>query len=151
VGDGSFRKSLEEKAEYLKIGSLVKFFGHKPFNEMLELLDEADAAIIPHIRTDNNDASSPNKLYQYMYLNKPIISSDCTSLERIINETKTGFIYRHNSPEELSELIMKLNNNRSLLDEIDGNGRKAVIEKYNWNIDRQRLINAYSLLSNENG
>lgn len=149
VGDGSFRKSLEEQAASLKIGSLVKFFGHKPFNEMLELLAEADTAIIPHIRTDNNDASSPNKLYQYMYLNKPIISSDCTSLERIINETKTGFIYQNNSPEDLSELIMKINNNRSLLAEIEGNGRKAVVEKYNWNIDKQRLKTAYNNLSQE--
>jgi len=149
VGDGSFRKSLEEKVSSLNIGLLVKFFGHKPFNEMLELLAEADAAIIPHIRTDNNDASSPNKLYQYMYLNKPIISSDCTSLKRIINETKTGFIYRNNSPEDLSELIMKINNNRSLLIETEGNGRKAVVEKYNWNIDKQRLTSAYKRLSPE--
>ena len=69
----------------------VNFWGHKPFNEMLEILAESDAAIIPHIRTENNDASSPNKLYQYMYLNKPIISSDCTSLKRIINETQYRF------------------------------------------------------------
>ena len=84
VGDGSFRKSLEELSESLNISSRVKFFGHKPFNEMLNILAEADAAIIPHVRTDNNDASSPNKLYQYMYLDKPIIASDCTSLKRII-------------------------------------------------------------------
>lgn len=146
VGDGSFRKSLEESAASLNIESQVRFFGHKPFNEMLDLLAEADAAIIPHIRTENNDASSPNKLYQYMYLNKPIISSDCTSLKRIINESKTGFIFRNNSSEDLSALIIKLNENRSLLSEIEGNGKKAVIEKYNWNIDKQRLINAYSLL-----
>jgi glycosyltransferase involved in cell wall biosynthesis len=146
VGDGSFRKSLERTAASLNIESHVRFFGHKPFNVMLDLLAEADAAIIPHIRTDNNDASSPNKLYQYMYLNKPIISSDCTSLERVINETQTGFIYRNYSPEDLSSLIIKLNNNRSLLDEIEGNGRKAVVEKYNWNIDKQNLIGRYHIL-----
>lgn len=149
VGDGSFRKSLEEYTAFLNIEALVKFFGHKPFNEMLEILADADAAIIPHIRTDNNDASSPNKLYQYMYLNKPIISSDCTSLKRIIKETKTGFIYRNNSPEDLSELIININKNRSLLVETEGNGRKAVVEKYNWNIDKKRLITAYGNLSPE--
>ena len=89
---------------------------------MLEIMAESDVAIIPHLRTDNNDASSPNKLYQYMYLNKPIISSDCTSLKRIINETKTGFIYRNDSPEDLALLIEKLHKNRSLLNDIEGNG-----------------------------
>jgi len=147
VGEGSYRKSLEELASTLKIESHVRFFGHRPFSEMLELMAGSDVAIIPHIRTDNNDASSPNKLYQYMYLNKPIISSDCTSLERIINETNTGFIYRNDSPEDLALLTEKLYKSRSLLDAIEGNGRRAVTEKYNWNIDKQRLMNVYNQLS----
>jgi glycosyltransferase involved in cell wall biosynthesis len=147
VGDGSFRKSLEEQSVTLGINSNVRFFGQKTFNELLNILADADAAIIPHVRTGNNDASSPNKLYQYMYLDKPIISSDCISLKRIINETKTGFIYRHDSAEDLASLIEKLSNNKSLLHELKGNGKKAVIGKYNWNIDRQRLVDAYRQLS----
>jgi glycosyltransferase involved in cell wall biosynthesis len=143
IGEGSFRKNLEELSAILKINSLVRFWGYKPFHEMLEILAETDVAIIPHLRTDNNDASSPNKLYQYMYLNKPIISSDCTSLKRIINETRTGFIYKNDSPEELFLLLERLSGNRKILEEINGNGRKAVMGKYNWNIDKTRLIDAY--------
>jgi glycosyltransferase involved in cell wall biosynthesis len=150
VGDGSFRKELEKISVKLKIDSQVSFLGHKPFNEMLEIMSESDAAIIPHLRTENNDASSPNKLYQYMYLNKPIISSDCTSLKRIINETHTGYIYKNDSPEELFHLLERLSGDRKLLDEIDGNGRKAIMEKYNWNIDKQRLIEAYQGLAENN-
>lgn len=147
VGEGSYRKSLEELTHSLNIESHVQFFGHRPFIEMLEIMAESDVAIIPHLRTDNNDASSPNKLYQYMYLNKPIISSDCTSLERIINETKTGFIYPDDSPGDLALLTEKLHRDRSLLNAIEGNGRKAVTEKYNWNIDKQKLMHAYNKLS----
>lgn len=147
VGEGSFRKSLEELTDSLKIRSRVRFFGQKPFNEMLDILAESDVAIIPHIRTENNDASSPNKLYQYMYLNKPVVSSDCISLKRIISETRTGFIYKNDSAADLASLIEKLKNNESLLNEIQGNGRKAVIEKYNWSIDKERLIKAYRKLS----
>jgi glycosyltransferase involved in cell wall biosynthesis len=143
VGDGSYRKELERISKEYNIDSLVTFWGQKPFREMLGLLAESDAALIPHLRTDNNDASSPNKLYQYMYLNKPIISSDCTSLKRIINETNTGFIYQNDSPEELFLLLEKLYGNRKLLKDLNGNGSKAVIEKYNWNIDKERLIQAY--------
>ena len=150
VGDGSYRKELEDLSGNLNIDSQVKFWGQKPFHEMLKLLAESDAAIIPHLRTDNNDASSPNKLYQYMYLNKPIISSDCTSLKRIIIETKTGFIYKNDSPEDLFLLLKKLSSDPEILKEIDGNGRKAVLEKYNWNIDKKRLLGAYRELSGDN-
>ena len=150
VGNGSFRKELEELSETLNIKSHVCFFGHKPFHEMLEILAKSDIAIIPHLRTDNNDASSPNKLYQYMYLNKPIVSSDCTSLKRIINETHTGFIYKNDSAGDLASLIGKLHKDRSLLDAISDNGRKAVMAKYNWNVDKERLIKAYSHLAENN-
>jgi glycosyltransferase involved in cell wall biosynthesis len=149
VGNGSYRKELEKMTGLLGINSNVKFWGQKPFNEMIELLAESDAALIPHLRTDNNDASSPNKLYQYMYLNKPIISSDCTSLKRIINETNTGFIYKNDSPEELFLLLDKLYNDRKILEETNGKGRKAVMEKYNWNFDKKRLIEAYRELAGD--
>ena len=146
VGEGSFRNELEKIARTLGIGSAVKFWGQKPFPEMLDILAQSDAALIPHLRTENNDASSPNKLYQYMYMNKPIISSDCTSLKRIISETRTGFIYKNDSSGELFALLEKLYNNKILLEEINGNGRKAVLEKYNWNIDKKRLVGAYNEL-----
>lgn len=147
VGDGSYRKNLEKLSKSLEIEPNVKFWGHKPFLEMLEILGESNAAIIPHVRNDNNDASSPNKLYQYMYLNKPIISSDCTSLKRIIDQTHTGFIYKNDSADDLSLLLEKLSGEKNILDELDGNGRTAVIEKYNWNIDKKRLLEAYRELS----
>lgn len=150
VGAGSYRNELEKITGVLDINPNVTFWGQKPFNEMLELLAESDAALIPHLRTDNNDASSPNKLYQYMYLNKPIISSDCTSLKRIISETNTGFIYKNDSPEELFLLLEKLYFNRKILEEINGNGKKAVMEKYNWKFDKKRLINLYSELAGDN-
>jgi glycosyltransferase involved in cell wall biosynthesis len=149
VGSGSYRNELEKLSGILDIKPNVKFWGQKPFHEMLELLAESDAAMIPHLRTDNNDASSPNKLYQYMYLNKPVISSDCTSLKRIISETKTGYIYKNDSPEELFLLLRKLCADRKILEDVNGNGRKAVLEKYNWNYDKKRLINAYTELSGD--
>jgi glycosyltransferase involved in cell wall biosynthesis len=113
---------------------------------MLEIIAESDAAIIPHLRTENNDASSPNKLYQYMYLEKPVIASDCISLKRIITETDAGFIYRNDSPEELASLLEKLKSNRKLLGEKAGNGKRSVLESLNWNLDGQRLILAYNHL-----
>lgn len=147
VGEGSYRKQLEKISHEMKLTDNVKFWGHKPFNEMLKILADSDAALIPHIKTDNNDASSPNKLYQYMYFNIPIIASDCTSLKRIITETNTGFIYQHDSASELSLLLEKLYIDRNISSGIRGNGRKAVLEKYNWNIDKMRLIEAYGELS----
>jgi glycosyltransferase involved in cell wall biosynthesis len=146
AGSGSYRVVLEKQAARLGIESDVRFYGQKPFNEMVKLLSGADAAIIPHLRNENNDASSPNKLYQYMYLKIPVISSDCISLKRILSETDAGFVYRNDSPADLASLLEKLNADRQLLEGKGLNGRKAVLAKYNWNFDKERLVKAYSLI-----
>lgn len=146
AGTGSYMKTLEKKVLELDLISEVIFHGHKPFNEMIELLSKSDAAIIPHLRTENNDATIPHKLFQYMYLEIPVISSDCVPLKRILSETDTGFIYNSNSPGDLAALLEKLYNNRQLLNEKNHNGKNAVLRKYNWSADKERLINAYDNL-----
>ncbi len=146
VGSGSYLDNLRELASKLEIVTNVTFYGFRPFNEMMELLGKADAGIIPHLRTENNDASSPNKLYQYMYVEKPVISSDCRSLKRIITEADCGFIYKADSPAELADLIGTIKDNKQLLAGKGKNGHKAVISKYNWTSDRERLLAAYKSL-----
>ena len=149
VGDGSYRKELEKITDRLGIRPFVSFTGKKSFNEMLEILSSSDAAIIPHLRTANNDASSPNKLYQYMYLGKPVITSDCISLKRIITETGAGFVYKNDSPDDLARLIIKIKSDKCLLEKAGSNGKKAVLEKYNWQNDSQRLTGMYRQLEQE--
>jgi len=147
AGSGSYKKALEKQVKKNNISSRVVFHGQKTFIEMMEILSRSDAAIIPHLRNENNDASSPNKLYQYMYTGIPVISSDCISLKRIILETGAGFIYRNDSPAELASLLEQLYSNRHLLEGKGENGRTAVISHYNWNTDRKRLIDAYKELT----
>jgi glycosyltransferase involved in cell wall biosynthesis len=151
AGEGSYKKELEKLSKTLKINPYLRFFGYKPFDEMLKLLAVCDVAIIPHLRTENNDASSPNKLYQYMYLEKPVISSDCISLKRIVNETGAGYVYQNDSPDELALLIEKLVNDRWLIENTGKKGKKAVLEKYNWNNDKTRLIDLYRHLAAKDG
>jgi len=144
AGSGSYMETLEIKSIKLGIASQVVFHGQKPFNEMVELLADADAAIIPHLRNENNDATIPHKLFQYMYLNIPVIASDCLPLRRIITETDTGFIYKNRSSADLASILEKLYTDRSLLANKAVNGRKAVLAKYNWNFDKERLVKGYN-------
>ena len=81
-----------------------------------------------------------------MLINKPVISSDCHSLKRIIESNNSGLIYKDNSAEDLSEKIQKLMNDEKLRKFLGRNGRSAVLNKYNTNIEKRKLIKAYSTL-----
>ena len=106
----------------------------------------ADICVIPHIRSVQTDCSSPNKLFQYYIQKKPVISSNCTSIERVLNETKGGKTYTDQSPESFAGVAKEyLENRDSIL--LDGlNGYNSVIERYNLEVEKTEIIKAYQKL-----
>lgn len=143
LGEGSYKNELIKYANKLGIQDYVSFFGWRSFNEMIELLAQSDITLIPHYKSDHTDTTIPHKLFQYMYAGKPIIASNCAPVERIIKETNTGLIYLYNDSNQLAECIHNLVNNKKIYVEMHQNGRKWVIDKYNWNIDKENLLRLY--------
>lgn len=145
VGKGSYKPILERLTEDLKLCKSVNFIGWKNLRESTELLMQSDIALVPHLKSEQTDHSSPNKIYQYSYAGKPIICSNCKSLSRLIYEMKNGVVYQHDSPEEFASAFFDLivNDNYNKLGE---NGRKIIIKKYNWEHNSRVLINVYEKL-----
>ncbi len=108
LGDGSYKDELESLVEKLAMSQQVIFCGYQPFSKVMEMLSESDYALIPHLKTEHTDSTIPHKLFQYMYLQKPVIASDCLPIKRIVEETGAGVIYPADNINYLSELLNKL-------------------------------------------
>ncbi len=151
IGKGSFQPYLEKLTGELKLKDQVKFLGWKNLHEMSKLLAKSDIALIPHLKSEQTDCSSPNKLYQYIYARKPILTSNCNSLMRIVEETKSGISYIHNSPEDFKKAFFELINNQDNNIDLEF-GFNKIITKYNWSVDSGHLdelyksTNKYSLI-----
>lgn len=143
VGSGKYANSLKQIVIEENVAEYVKFFGQKPYTEAMHLLSKSDIALIPHIKTEQSDNSSPNKLFQYMYFKKPIIVSNCNSVVRIIEETSSGSVYEFNNPAsfafEVTEMIESGN-----IEQMGENGKKSVLDKYNWDMSAKSLLSLYS-------
>ena len=142
AGSGSYLNEIKEIATKLSLDDCVRFYGWVRQQEVFELQSEADATIIPHIKSEQTDAGMPHKMFQYMYFNKPVISSDCTPAERIITETGAGFVYRYDDDGELAAILNSIIENREILDRFR-NGREMVESKYNWSEDSKVLTDIY--------
>ena len=103
-------------------------------------------ALIPHIRSEHTNTTIPNKIFQHMYAQIPTLSTNCDPLKRIIEQERVGLIYEHNNckdfVEKLQILITDKTNNKYGI-----NGKKAVIEKYNWNAQLSILEKIYSKIA----
>jgi len=149
VGKGNEETNLKLLAKKLSVKDHVVFHGWKNFSDMFGLMALSYAAIIPHTKNAHTDSTIPNKLFQYMYYQKPIISSNCIPIERIVHETHCGLIYRHDEPDDLADKIVRIYSNRVECRKFAENGKKAITSEYSWVNDQRRLIELYSRLKSK--
>jgi glycosyltransferase involved in cell wall biosynthesis len=144
VGNGRILSEMRHLAASLQLDSIVLFEGFKPQNEVGSYISVSDVCVIPHRKSPQTDNSSPNKLFQYLYFKKPVVSSDCNSIEKIILNENCGMIYRDNSPEELAAKMTFLYENPGVRIEMGYSGYNAVMDKYNWDSTVAPLLSIYS-------
>ncbi len=143
VGSGRNEPSVKKMVSELNLEKYVVFWGWKSQTEVFEFLLKSDIAIIPHLKTEHSDNTSPNKIFHYMLAKKPILASNCNYIQTIINNTKSGLIYENNSPENFIQKLTFMLENTSNWDEMGENGFKAVRNNFNWDNTSKSLINAY--------
>lgn len=146
IGDGDYLPTLKKIAKELKIEDQVKFFGWIKQNDAYEEIRKSDICLIPHLRSVQTDCSSPNKMYQYFLMKKPVMSSDCNSIKRVVNENKSGVIYKDSSPQDFANALEKLLGHPDQLRTMGENGHNAVLSKYNLNHQKLALQKTYSAL-----
>ena len=143
VGAGQNAESLKSLAEELGVGGIIKFEGWQQPSLLPSYIKSSNICIIPHLKTVHTDNTIPHKLFQYMYLERPVISSNCTPIERIVNECKCGLIYESNNSEDLAQKVISLYNDDELRNSMGENGNREVLQKYNWKSTAENLIKLY--------
>ncbi len=143
VGKGRNEAQLKNLVNELNLNKCVHFLGWKSQKEVYELTLQSDVTVIPHLKNEHSDNTSPNKIFHYMLAKKPVIASNCNYIQNIIEKENCGIIYKNDSPDDFVEklkMLLKDSDRRSLLGE---NGYKAVINNYNWENTSKALINLY--------
>jgi glycosyltransferase involved in cell wall biosynthesis len=143
VGEGNTLELLREKSNQLNLKDNVVFEGFKPSSNMQAYIEISDICVIPHVRSEQTDNSSPNKLFQYMYFGKPVISSNCKSLEKLILAEDCGLIFKDRDSNDLAKKIEILFADADMRTKLGENGNKSVMNKYNWAATSEGLMNLY--------
>ena len=87
--------------------------------------------------------SKPIKLYEYMGAGIPFVCSDFPLWKELADETNAGFCVDVNDIDAIREVISRLINDRKLAETMGKNGRKFILEKYNWDIEGAKLLKLY--------
>jgi glycosyltransferase involved in cell wall biosynthesis len=122
----------------------VKYKGLLPPNEALFL--EASSNLLVALYNPEllwNNITLPNKLFEAMMCGIPILTNIAHD---VVSETECGLIVEYGNVEQIKKAIVTLQDNPALRKRLGENGRKAFLEKYNWDVMEQRLYKAYESL-----
>jgi glycosyltransferase involved in cell wall biosynthesis len=124
LGDGNFRSELENYAKKLGISEKVKFAGNIDYAELHSWTCSADIGLcnIEPI-SFSYELALPNKLFEYILAELPVLATDLPALAEVINSTNCGIcISRENDLTEISNSLIQFKNS---IDFYKDNSKKA--------------------------
>lgn len=138
----SFRKELISEPGW----DYVEELGFLHRDKLYELLLETKVGLVTYLPIENHIKAQPNKLFEYMSANIPVIASNFSLWKQIVEDNDCGLCVNPENSSEIAEAIDWIINNPDKAKSMGQNGRKAVEEKYNWETEKDKLIALYNNL-----
>ena len=121
----------------------IKFYNWVNRNEMLEILNQSMVGIVTYLPFPNHINAQPNKLFEYMSAGIPVIASDFPLWRQIIENEKCGLLVDTRNPQQIAEALDWIFDNPKEAKIMGDNGKKAVKDKYNWDLESTKLLGSY--------
>ena len=116
VGDGDVIPALKKQVESLNLTGKVLFFGKRPYHELLNFTLHADLGLTLDKDTNiNYRFSLPNKVFDYMHTQTPILASNILEVRKIVEKYDIGQIIESHDPKFLAETIDAIRSNPNQL------------------------------------
>jgi glycosyltransferase involved in cell wall biosynthesis len=136
------------KAEMLSLAKSynldeIRIWGNKDATEAWRIIARCHigmAILAPH---QNYVESYPTKLFEYMALGIPVIASNFPLYRTIVEGEQCGICVDPLRVEEIAQAILYLLKNPTVAAEMGESGKIAAEKKYNWNIEKLKLLEFY--------
>ena len=108
VGGGSLTEEMAALVAQLGLAGRVHLHPHVPQAELASLTACASVGLIPYQPTClNNRLCTPNKLFEYIAAEVPVISTDLPEIRRIVAAYGVGVLGTTGTPEEVAALVRR--------------------------------------------
>lgn len=141
-----YEDEIKKMSEY----SCVEYRGHLTREQVLEVYKESKigVATVLNIGHYNTGDSFATKVYEYMSMGLPVIITKTSHTEKTVSKYGFGLAVDPENIEEIVNAINFLISNPEKAKKMGENGRRAVLEEFNWQIEEKKLLALYSELAN---
>ncbi|NQE45706.1 Trehalose synthase [ANME-1 cluster archaeon GoMg2] len=134
-GDGQLRDEIEKYLDEEHLNDKVKFTGWIPHDELPDYLNELKLVVLP-----SYTEGLPNIILEAMACGTPVLATPVGAIPDVIKDGENGFIMENNSPECITENVMRALNHPNP-EAIVKNARELVGRKYTYEAAVERYKN----------
>jgi glycosyltransferase involved in cell wall biosynthesis len=147
VGEFNEPALKEEVSSYKGWRNIVEV-GFLSRGDVSEIMGKSKAGLVTFLPVPNHVYAQPNKMFEYMSAGLPVIGSNFHYWKEIIEGNNCGICVNPTDPSSIAEGVDYILSNPDEAKQMGENGRQAVVEKYNWGKEEEKLIRFYKELLN---
>jgi glycosyltransferase involved in cell wall biosynthesis len=114
-----------------------------PHREVASELNKAKTGIIPLPNLPKFQNNIPQKLFEFMALGIPVVLSDLPPSRPFVGDGRSAIMVPPEDYGAYADALIRLLRNPRLRDEMGMEGKRRVMEEYNWEKESQKLLNLY--------
>jgi glycosyltransferase involved in cell wall biosynthesis len=143
--DGAFADGLRELGRGAGLDGRLHFHPPVPLAELLSYTSQADVGVsLLEDTCENHRLALPNKLFEYLAANLPVVVSDLPEMRRLVTERGVGWVTNPGDPDDIARVLTE-----ALADRDDAalhERVQAAAAELNWPHERARLTDLYAKL-----
>lgn len=137
---------LAQEVQQMPGWERVKFLGWLGREQIADVLSGIRIGLVVLHPVPNFLESQPVKLFEYMSASIPVIAADFPLWRELVKGAGCGLLVDPLEPKAIAQAIQYLLEHPKEAGEMGLCGRLAVLEKYNWEVESQKLLEFYGRL-----
>lgn len=138
----NYRKDLESNYAML-MSEKIEWRGQVSRDGVNQIYKESVLGLCLLLQDPNYINALPIKLFEYMAAGIPVVCSDFPLWRKIVEEAECGIAVDPYDDKSIIKVINMLLEDRQLAQNMGNNGRRGVLEKYNWATEEKKLLAVY--------
>lgn len=153
---GPYYRATMARCSDQGLGSSFIFTGPMPYEKVPDFMNACDVLVAPYnpskIRSSEQVRSrglgSPLKVFEYMSVGKPTITTNVEPISDPIEDGITGILVEQGNPTDLGTKLLSLLDDRKAAETMGRAGRASVVAKYSWSLVTSELVHVFETAMN---
>jgi glycosyltransferase involved in cell wall biosynthesis len=144
--DGAYAEELARLADGLGVAARTHFHPPVALAKLLSYTHQADVGVsLLADSCENHRLALPNKLFEYLAADLPVVVSDLPEMRRLVTERGVGWVTDSGDPADIARVLLEALGDRD--DEALHERVRAAAAELNWSHERSRLTDLYAKLA----